>query len=201
MYLGMGDRKMIQSIAKISDVIRNYITEARNALEVLPVDRIAQVVELIEEARQQAKNVIIFGNGGSAATASHFASDLSKGAICPNKPGIKAFALTDNISLLSAWANDTGYENIFAGPLENMVEPGDVVIGISGSGKSKNVCNGVRVAKERGAATVCFTGFEGGELKDMVDIDIVVPSSNMEQIEDIHLLIGHVITTYLREGI
>jgi len=194
---------MVQSIyeiTKTTETIRKYIAEARATLEVLPVDRITQVVELIEEARQQAKRVIIFGNGGSAATASHFAADLSKGAICLGKPRIKALALTDNIPLLSAWANDTGYENIFTGPLENLVEPGDVVIGISGSGKSTNVLNGVRIAKARGATTVCLTGFDGGELRDLVDIGIVVPCNNMEQIEDIHLLLEHVITTCLREG-
>jgi D-sedoheptulose 7-phosphate isomerase len=165
----------------------------------LAVEEIVRVVELIEKAREKGSRVYIFGNGGSAATASHFASDLSKGAICQGKPRIKAFALTDNVPLLSAWANDTAYENIFAEQLENFIEPEDIAIGISGSGNSPNVLNGVKVARAKGATTIGFIGFDGGKLKDFVDIAIVVSSHNMEQVEDIHLLLEHVITTCLRQ--
>ena len=182
------------------EIIRQYFSEVGATLEELPVERIAEVVEvLLQEAQMKGRRVYIFGNGGSAATASHFASDLSKGAICEGKPRIKAFALTDNVPLLSAWANDTAYENIFAEQLESFVEPGDIAIAISGSGNSPNVLNGVKVAKARGATTIGFIGFDGGKLKDMVDIHVVVPSYNMQQVEDIHLLLGHVITTCLRK--
>lgn len=186
---------------RIPQTIKTYISEVRATLEGLPIDKIAQVVELLKAARLGAKRVFTFGNGGSAATASHFAADLLKGAICEGKPRIKAFALTDNTPLLSAWANDSSYENIFAEPLDNLVEPGDIVIGISGSGNSVNVLKGIKVAKAKGATTVGFTGFDGGKLKDMVDIAIVVPSHNMEQVEDAHLLLEHVITTCLRKGL
>ena len=169
-------------------------------MERLPIDSIAQVVELLEEARLKAKSVFIFGNGGSAATASHFAADLSKGAISKGKTGIKAFALTDNVPLLTAWANDTVYENIFAEQPENFIEPGDIAIGVSGSGNSPNVLNGIKVAKAKGATTIGFIGFDGGKLRELVDIRIIVPSHNMEQVEDIHLLLEHVITTCLREA-
>ncbi len=179
-------------------IIKNYLSEISATLAKLPVEGITQVVELLEQARANRKRVYIFGNGGSAATASHFASDLAKGAICKGKPRIKAFALTDNVPLLSAWANDTAYENIFAEQLENFIEMGDIAIGISGSGNSQNVLNGVKVAKVKGATTIGFIGFDGGELKDLVDIAIVVPNHNMEQVEDIHLLLEHVITTCLR---
>ena len=185
---------------EIAVTIRKYIAEVSVALERLPIERITKVVELLEEARQKKKHVFIFGNGGSAATASHFAADLSKGAISNNKPRIKAFALTDNVALLSAWANDTTYDNVFAEQLENLAEPGDVAIGISGSGNSANVLNGVKVAKTKGATTVGFIGFDGGKLKELVDIAVIVPNHNMEQVEDIHLLFEHVITTCLREG-
>jgi len=182
------------------EVIRNYLSAVSATLAKLPVGRIAQVVELLAQARANRERVYIFGNGGSASTASHFASDLSKGAISKGKPRIKAFALTDNVPLLSAWANDTAYENIFAEQLENFIEMGDIAIGISGSGNSQNVLNGVKVAKAKGATTIGFIGFDGGKLKDLVDLAIIVPNHNMEQVEDIHLLLEHVITTCLRNS-
>ncbi len=184
---------------KNSKIINQYLTEISDTLGRLPVEAVAQVVDVLEEACAKGRYVFLFGNGGSAATASHFASDLAKGAICLGKPRVKAFALTDHVPLLSAWANDTSYENIFAEQLENFVEPGDIVIGISGSGNSANVLNGVRVAKAKGATTIGFIGIDGGKLKKLVDIAVVVPSHNMEQVEDSHLLFGHVITTCLRE--
>ncbi len=165
------------------------------------VSQIIQISESVIEALRKGGKLLIFGNGGSAATASHFASDLSKGAICEGKPRIKAFALTDNIALLSAWANDSAYENAFAEQLENFIEPEDIAIAISGSGNSANVLNAVKLAKSKGATTIGFTGFDGGKLKDLVDIAIVVPSHCMEQIEDIHLLLEHMITTCLRNGV
>jgi len=172
----------------------------RNALSNLPVDDINHVVMLIEEARVNGKKIYIFGNGGSAATASHFACDLSKGAITDGKPRIKAFALTDNVHLLTAWANDTDYDRIFAEQLENYIEMGDVAIGISGSGNSQNVLNGMKVAKEKGASTVGFIGYDGGKLKDIVDAHVIAPIHNMEQSEDIHLLLEHIVTSCLRDG-
>ncbi|MFC2009348.1 SIS domain-containing protein [Chloroflexota bacterium] len=182
------------------ETIGKYISQVSATLEMIPIEKIAQVVDLLEEARLKGNTVYICGNGGSAATASHFASDLAKGAICRGKPRIKAFALTDNIPLLTAWANDTAYENIFAEQLENLVEPEDIIVGISGSGNSLNVLNGIKAAKARGATTVGFIGFDGGKLEDLVDIAVLVPSHNMEQVEDIHLLLEHVITTCLRKG-
>jgi len=164
-------------------IIKNYLSEVSATLAKLPVEGITQVVELLEQTRANRKRVYIFGNGGSAATASHFASDLSKGAISKGKPRIKAFALTDNVPLLSAWANDTAYENIFAEQLMNFIEVGDIAIGISGSGNSQNVLNGVRVAKAKGVTSIGFIGFDGGKLKDLVDIAIVVPNHNMENLE------------------
>ncbi|MFC1915780.1 SIS domain-containing protein [Chloroflexota bacterium] len=183
---------------KVPETIKKYISEVSATLERLPIEDIAQVVELLEEASLKAKRVFIFGNGGSAATASHFAADLSKGAFSKGKARIKAFALTDNVPLLTALANDTVYENIFAEQLVNLIEQGDIAIGVSGSGNSPNVLNGIKVARTKGATTIGFIGFDGGKLKDLVDIRIIVPSHNIDQVEDIHLLLGHVITTCLR---
>ena len=182
----------------LSNIIDKYVSEINKSLAELPSGTITNVVHAIEKARDEGRSIFIFGNGGSATTAMHFASDLAKGTIYPGKRRIKAFALTDNISLLSAWANDSAYENVFAEQLQNYIEPGDIAIAISGSGNSPNVLNGIKVAEAKGATTIGFTGFEGGKLKDMVDIAIVIPGHDLNPIEDIHLLIGHIITVCLR---
>ena len=168
-----------------TETINRYLLKMGSLLQELPVEDIAQVVGIIQGARLNGNYIYIFGNGGSASTASHFASDLSKGTIRNGKPRIKAISLTDNIPLLCAWANDTAYENIFAEQLENLIKPGDIAIGISGSGNSQNVINAIELAKSKGAITVGFIGFGGGQLKNIVDIDVTVPCDNMEQVEDI----------------
>jgi len=178
--------------------INDYVTAVVSTLGKLPLESIAQVIEAIEDARTNGKQVFIFGNGGSATTASHFACDLMKGAICGGKPRIKAISLCDNLAVIAAWANDTGYENIFAEQLENLAKQGDIAIAISGSGNSTNVLNGVMVASGKGAITIGFTGFYGGKLKYLVDIPVIVDNHTMEQVEDIHLLIEHIITSFLR---
>ncbi len=183
----------------LGKLIAGYLDQVSATLALLPIDAIMQVARLIESARMEGKKVFIFGNGGSAATATHFACDLSKGGIVEGKPRINAVSLCDNLSLLSAWANDTDYSHIFAEQLENyMVGEGDVVIGISGSGNSPNVLNGIEKAGLRGAVTVGFSGFNGGKLQNMVDIPIVVENHTMEQVEDVHMLLEHVITTCVR---
>ncbi len=182
-------------------IINNYLDEVSATLTRLPLDTIAQVVDVLEKARKKRRSIFLFGNGGSAATASHFASDLAKGAICPGKPRVKAFALTDHIPLVSAWANDSDYGNIFDEQLRTFIEAGDIAIAISGSGNSANVLNGVKAARAKGALTIGFIGFDGGKLKEIVDIAVVVPIHNMEQTEDIHLLFCHVITTCMREPV
>ncbi len=181
-----------------NDIIETYISQVRATLKELPVETIGRIVELLQEARTRRKWVFLLGNGGSAATASHFACDLAKGAITPGKPRLRAIALTDNVPLLSAWANDTSYDNIFAQQLENLIEPGDIVIAISGSGNSANVLNAVRLARSAGATTIGLTGFDGGKLKDLADICLIVPNHCMEQVEDVHMLLEHIITTCLR---
>jgi D-sedoheptulose 7-phosphate isomerase len=178
--------------------IESYISDIIETLKIFPIDQIVKVFDTIEEARINGNRVFIFGNGGSAATASHFVCDLSKGALRSDRPRMKVFSLTDSIPLLTAWANDNMYRNTFAEEVESLVERNDIVIAISGSGNSWNVVNGLKLARAKGAKTIGFTGFDGGDIKDLVDIAVIVPSENMEQIEDLHLLIAHIITTCLR---
>ena len=178
--------------------IDQYLSQISNTLQNLPTKEIEHAINIIRDARDTSKKVFIFGNGGSAATAIHFACDLCKGAISDGKPRIKAFSQCDNLSLFSAWANDTSYSDVFTQQLENYVEPGDVVIGISVSGNSINVVNALEWAKSRGATTLAFTGSDGGKVKDVAQLCIAVPNNSMEQVEDIHALLEHVITTCLR---
>ncbi|MBM3158052.1 MAG: SIS domain-containing protein, partial [Chloroflexi bacterium] len=140
----------------------------------------------------------IFGNGGSAAIASHFACDLNKGAICLGQPRFRAISLTDSQPLLSAWADDTSFEDIFAQQLDNHVESGDVVIGISNSGNSMNVVNALKLANLRGATTIALTGFGGGKVKYIAHVCVVVNTNSIEHVEDVHLLLEHAVTTCLR---
>jgi D-sedoheptulose 7-phosphate isomerase len=182
------------------ELVQGYITDLQSTLARLPLTQIKQVIETLIDARWSRRTVFIFGNGGSASTASHFACDLGKNTALPGLPRLRVVALSDNVELITAWANDTAYEHIFAEQLRGLVEPDDVVIGISGSGRSANVLNAISLANQTGATTIGFTGFEGGLLADMVDIPVVVPSNCMERIEDVHLIMEHIICTTIRES-
>jgi len=165
------------------------------------VAEIERALALLLQAYQHGRRIYFLGNGGSAATASHAANDFCKLTISPGKPRVKALALTDNVPLITAWANDAAYSDIFMEQLENLLEPGDVVVAISGSGNSPNVLKAVEFARARGAATIGWTGFQGGRLKDLVDVAIVVPSDSMAQIEDVHLTLNHALAEALRDAI
>ncbi len=173
--------------------IQSYLDKLCQALQDLPQDEIARAIDVLERARVEGRRVFLFGNGGSAATASHIAVDLIKGTAQPGKPRLKVITLNDGIPTLTAYANDYGYETVFAGPLEALAEPGDVAIGISGSGNSPNVLRAMDVARERKLTTIGLTGYEGGRLKDKVDVCIIVPSHSMQRIEDAHLVILHIV--------
>lgn len=178
--------------------IEEYFDGIRRALEALPREALLQIIAQIEAAARDGRMIFICGNGGSAATASHFACDLAKGTRRPGAPMVRTVALTDNVPLLTAWANDTDYRWVFAEQLRPLVRPGDLLIAISGSGNSPNVLEAVRVAREAGAFTIGLTGFQGGKLRDLVDLCLIVPSNCMEQIEDLHLILHHTIATVLR---
>jgi D-sedoheptulose 7-phosphate isomerase len=139
------------------------------------------------------------GNGGSAATASHFACDLSKGTIVEGKSRFKVISLNDNMPLITALSNDFGYERVFIEQLMNLISEKDVVIGITASGNSENILQAVDYARGKRAITVGFIGFGGGKLKEMVDEHITVSSMSYEQVENIHLILSHAIAKYFRE--
>jgi D-sedoheptulose 7-phosphate isomerase len=173
--------------------IRHYVATLQSVLDTIPFHAVDAVVDVLVEANMKRKTVYICGNGGSAATATHFACDLSKRPIVEGQPRFRVIALTDNNALMTALSNDISYDAVFAEQLEPLVNPGDVLIGISGSGNSMNVLNAMHVAGTAGAITVGFCGFDGGKLKDMVDYPVHVDHNNMAMVEDVHLMLEHAI--------
>lgn len=181
------------------EAINRYFTELEQMLQEISLPDLEKVLSLLEEAYRNGHRIFIMGNGGSAATASHFALDLAKNTIMPGAPRLKAISLTDHVPLITAWSNDTAYEHIFAEQLANMIEPGDVAIGISASGNSANVINALRLAQQSHAATIGLLGAKGGKIKDIVDAYVLAPGQNIEQEEDAHMILAHIITRHMRE--
>jgi D-sedoheptulose 7-phosphate isomerase len=180
------------------EAINRYFTELEQMVQAISLPHLERVLRLLEEAYLNGCRIFIMGNGGSAATASHFALDLAKNTIVPGAPRLKAISLTDHVPLITAWSNDTAYEHIFAEQLANMIEPGDVAIGISASGNSPNVINALRLARQSRAATIGLLGARGGKIKEIVDAYVLVPGQNIEQEEDAHMILAHVITRHMR---
>src|SRR5436309_7763525 len=179
--------------------IHSYFSDLQEMLRTISYSHLHDIAALLQEAYLQEHRIFIMGNGGSAATASHFALDLAKNTIMPGAPRLKAISLTDHVPLITAWSNDTAYEHIFAEQLANMIEPGDVAIGISASGNSPNVINAMMLAKRYKAYTVGLLGAKGGKIKNMVDAYVLAPGQNIEQEEDAHMILAHVITRHMRE--
>ena len=178
----------------LSDIIRILEEiKANNA------DFFSDMAQIFLDARADNRKIFFCGNGGSASTASHFTSDLAKGTIVEGAPRFKALSLADSIPQMLAWGNDSCYEDIFVEQLKNLFEPGDVVVGISGSGNSENVLRAIQYAGENDGVTVGITGFDGGKIKDMVDLCLVVPVQNMQKTEDIHMLVDHLTTLMIKE--
>ena len=178
--------------------ITAYFTDIEQMMRAVSQDDLRRVLNILEDCYHNGHRVFIIGNGGSAATASHFALDLAKNTIMPQVPRLKAISLTDHVPLITAWSNDTAYEHIFAEQLANLIEPGDVVIGISASGNSLNVINALLLAQQTRAFTIGLLGATGGRIKDLVDAYVLAPGQNIEQEEDAHLIIAHVITRHMR---
>ena len=181
--------------------VTNYITLLQQTIDQLPKDKIVRVIDLLYSARFSGRQVFIMGNGGSASTASHFVCDLSKNTRREGWPRYKVIGLSDNMAVFSAYANDEGYENVFCEQLANLLLPDDIVIAISASGNSKNVVNAIQYAKDQNAFTIGFTGFDGGILSTLVDINLHINSDIIEHVEDLHLVLEHMIIKSLKERV
>jgi D-sedoheptulose 7-phosphate isomerase len=177
-----------------------YFKALAQLIPQLPYAAIDTIVDVLLRAFREARTVFVFGNGGSAASASHMMVDMNKGtAKADTARRMKVIALTDNVPLLTAWANDVGYEHIFSEQLKNFLQENDVAFAISASGNSANVLAALRIARERRALTVGLTGHQGGKMKALCNACAVVPSDNVQMIEDMHHAILHSIFTVLRE--
>jgi len=180
------------------DYIQEYIQDLHDTLDLVPNSGIEKFIEILKEARLHDRQVFVMGNGGSAATATHFAGDLGKNTRAKGLPHFRVFGLADNITAITAYANDEGFENVFSHQLEGLLRENDVVIGISTSGNSKNILNAIELANAACAVTIGLTGFDGGQLASMVYLNIHVPSNRIEQVEDIHMMIEHIVVSALK---
>lgn len=193
--------------------IENYLSEAGGLIGRLPTEKIDQAIELFLEAYRNGNHVFFMGNGGSASNASHFAADLSKTAVMKavQKDGtstlmdgkrFKAFTLVENPPLISAWTNDFGFESIFKGQLEGLIQKNDLLVGISvhgGKGFSSNLSHAFKYARLVGAKCIGFSGFDGGEMNELCDVNVVVPIENTPHIESFHSVIQHLIIFCIRD--
>ncbi len=183
----------------LGDAIHDYHAALQEALDRTPLGQVESIAWEMLAAYDRGGHIFVCGNGGSAATATHMACDLAKNTAVEGMPRLRALALTDNAALIMALANDLGYDAIFAEQLRGLpVGREDLVVAISGSGNSPNVLAAIRVARDAGARTAGLTGMGGGQLAGLVDAALVVPSDEMEIVEDVHLAVNHMLTRALR---
>lgn len=177
---------------KLSKNLELYIATLKQTLDKLDYDEVLSFIDVLLNAREEERSIFIMGNGGSAATASHFACDFNKGLSHPGQKRFKIICLNDNVPSMMAYANDQSYEDIFVEQLKNFFQPGDVVIGISGSGNSANVVKAISWANKNGACTVCLVGYDGGKLKQIARKSVHVKVDDMQITEDVHMILDHI---------
>ena len=175
-----------------------YLRQLKRLLDRIDGQAIDELAERVFQTYSDGKQVLVFGNGGSAYTASHFVTDLVKTAAVEGCPRLRAMSLVDNYGLTTALGNDIDYEDTFVFPLATYARPGDVAIAISGSGNSSNVVKACEWARENGLTVAALTGFKGGKIAELCHLHIHVPSDNYGIIEDLHLAIGHMISQALK---
>jgi D-sedoheptulose 7-phosphate isomerase len=186
----------------IKEKAKQYLVDLKTAIDEIDPNILQQVADVVLKAYKDDKTVFIFGNGGSASTASHMACDWGKGTLSnvyDNKEKrLRVISLTDNVATMTAVANDLSYDEVFMHQLKSLVRTGDIVIGISGSGNSPNVIKAFLTAKEQGAITIGFLGFiTGGKAQKFVDLDVTIQSNSYGIVEDLHLVLNHLLTECL----
>lgn len=178
---------------------RTYLQTVQSLLADVSETDVERVIDLLWDNYQNARRVVFCGNGGSAATASHLPADFQKNMFLDGGRPWECLSVVDSIPLLTAWGNDTDYANVFAGQARCWLRTQDLLVAISGSGNSPNVLAAVEAAHEIGAVTVGLSGFGGGKLAQLARHNIVIHSENMQMVEDVHMILGHVLYSALRD--
>ena len=178
---------------------KDYLLAVQDVLAHLDHEVVDRMIDVIWRGYEEGRTLFVFGNGGSAALASHFACDIGKGTVAGRAKRLKTIALTDNVALITALANDKAYDEIFSEQLESLAEKGDIALAISGSGNSPNVIRGLEAGRRLGVQTLLLTGFAGGRAKTLADLCLIVPSDSMQHIEDAHLCATHAIFLAIRQ--
>ena len=173
--------------------VSEYLDAHRRLIQRLEQDGFDTGIRVVRAAFDAGRQIITCGNGGSAYTASHYITDWNKMVHLATGRKLRGISLCDNIGLVTAYANDIAFDEIFAGQLKVLLEPGDLVIAISGSGNSRNVVKAIEYANEAGADTLAVVGFDGGALKRIAKHSVWVPSFDMQLCEDLHLMFGHMV--------
>jgi D-sedoheptulose 7-phosphate isomerase len=176
---------------KFSNEIVVYFDKLKRIIDLIDVHQVDKLMNLLMNALQEERQIFIMGNGGSAATASHFVCDFNKGLSWGKQKRFKFICLNDNVPSLMAYANDMSYKDVFIEPLKNYFRPGDLIIGISGSGNSPNVVNAMNWGNENGGITIGLTGYNGGKLKVLAMHNVHIPVDDMQITEDLHMVLDH----------
>lgn len=180
--------------------IRRYLTELQDVLTRVDVNEIVAIADVLNTAYEQGKTVLVLGNGGSAATASHMVCDMSKDACFHAEKKFRCISLTDSTPMILALGNDADFDSIFVEQLKIYAQPGDVVLGFSGSGNSPNVLRAIEYAKQLGCVTIGAVGFGGGKLKSLVDHCFHVNVNDMQLAQDVHMIMVHILTRIMEFG-
>ncbi|MCL2682471.1 MAG: SIS domain-containing protein [Bacteroidales bacterium] len=178
-----------------------YLDRLKKSIDTIPVEELNNLMNLLHTARNEGRQVLIMGNGGSAATASHVVCDFNKSLSYNKSKRFKFICLNDNIPTLMAYGNDVSYDDIFVEPLKNFLNEGDLVIGLSGSGNSKNVIKAFEYANKYNAVTIALTGYDGGKLKQLAKHNIHIPINDMQIVEDLHTVLNHCMMKILHDHI
>ena len=176
-----------------------YLNKVLGVIQSIDLEKVGQAIDIFRQAREEGRHIFVCGNGGSAATASHFACEIVKGASYGKPKRFRMMALTDSMPTITAYSNDVNYECAFAEQLKNFAEPGDVVLGLSSSGNSPSVLRAVEYANALGCRTIALTGFGGGKLGPMAELNIQVAEPHTGRSEDAHMVVMHMICYYFME--
>jgi D-sedoheptulose 7-phosphate isomerase len=178
---------------------QGYKSELLRAVETVDLEKVGEAIAILARAREEGRRIFVCGNGGSASTASHFATDLVKGASYGRARRFRVLALTDSLPTITAYSNDVSYECVFVEQLKNFAEPGDVLVAISSSGNSPNVLRAVEYGNRAGCRTIALTGRDGGQLGPLAQLNIQVAHAHTGRIEDLHMVVMHMIGYYFIE--